>query len=71
MHFYYQKNPNTINQLNYFYSSTFFFFLVPLINKLYYRLLGSKPVERVDISYKIFNFDCLFKQYVTEWAIPT
>jgi L-gulonolactone oxidase len=30
----------------------------------------SRPVERVDDSVKIFNFDCLFPQYVNEWAIP-
>jgi L-gulonolactone oxidase len=30
----------------------------------------SKPIERVDTSVKIFNFDCLFAQYVNEWSIP-
>lgn len=44
--------------------------LVPLINKLYRRLLFSRTQSQFDLSYKVFNFDCLFKQYVTEWAIP-
>jgi L-gulonolactone oxidase len=30
----------------------------------------SKPIERVDDSVKVFNFDCLFSQYVNEWSIP-
>ncbi|XP_059170860.1 L-gulonolactone oxidase-like [Physella acuta] len=50
--------------------STFFPRLVPSINKLYFNLLCSKAVERIDRSDKIFNFNCLFKQYVMEWAIP-
>lgn len=44
--------------------------LVPLINWSYFKLLHSKPDSIVDQSFKIFNFNCLFKQYVTEWAIP-
>jgi len=27
--------------------------------------------EIVDVSHKIFSLNCLFKQHVTEWAIPT
>lgn len=30
----------------------------------------SRPLERVDQSVKVFNFDCLFPQYVNEWSIP-
>ena len=30
----------------------------------------SKPLEKVDQSVKVFNFDCLFPQYVNEWSIP-
>ncbi|KAJ2612356.1 D-arabinono-1,4-lactone oxidase [Coemansia sp. RSA 1365] len=26
--------------------------------------------EWVDDSYRVFNFDCLFPQYVNEWAVP-
>lgn len=49
--------------------STFFTFMVPLINKAYYKFL-SRRKETVDISYKVFNFECLFKQFVFEAAIP-
>lgn len=44
--------------------------LVRHINRFYQWALYSRPVRRVDRSDKIFNFDCLFKQYVTEWTIP-
>lgn len=44
--------------------------LVPYINKLFRRLLFSKTTAQFDLSYNVFNFDCLFKQYVTEWSIP-
>lgn len=44
--------------------------LVPFINWSFFKLLHSQPSSRIDQSFKIFNFDCLFKQYVTEWAIP-
>lgn len=26
--------------------------------------------ERVGVSHKVFNFNCLFKQFTTEWAFP-
>lgn len=44
--------------------------LVPYVNWGFFKLLHSQPSSRVDQSFKVFNFDCLFKQYVTEWAIP-
>lgn len=44
-------------------------FIIPLVNYLYYKLAADRK-EFVDVSYKIFNFDCLFKQYVFECAIP-
>jgi L-gulonolactone oxidase len=44
---------------------------VPTVNRLAFSLLYSKPSERIDVSYKIFNFECLFKQHVNEWSIPT
>ncbi|XP_071482487.1 L-gulonolactone oxidase-like [Diadema antillarum] len=57
--------------LEFFYwLSTFFPPLVAVINKAHFYLFVALPRERVDISYKIFNFDCLFKQLVTDWAIP-
>ncbi|KAF9959674.1 hypothetical protein BGZ72_009030 [Mortierella alpina] len=34
------------------------------------RTTKSRPIERVDDSVKVFNFDCLFPQYVNEWSIP-
>ncbi|XP_073484926.1 L-gulonolactone oxidase-like [Aquarana catesbeiana] len=50
--------------------STFISSLVPPINQFFFWLLFSGRSERVDISYKVFNFDCLFKQHVQDWAIP-
>jgi L-gulonolactone oxidase len=44
--------------------------LVPGINKLFQSLLFEAKKERVDDSVSIFNFDCLFKQFVDEWAVP-
>ena len=45
--------------------------LVPAINRLYYGLQWSgRKGSRVGNSVDIFNFDCLFKQHVSEWAIP-
>ncbi|EJT97178.1 gulonolactone oxidase Lgo1 [Dacryopinax primogenitus] len=32
--------------------------------------LDAKKVVVVDQSWKIFNLDCLFRQYTTEWALP-
>jgi len=52
------------------YLSTFVPSSVPSLNTAYFQLLFSKLNEKVDQSFKVFNFDCLFKQYVTEWAIP-
>eukprot|EP00057_Strongylocentrotus_purpuratus_P008922 XP_011663396.1 PREDICTED: L-gulonolactone oxidase isoform X2 [Strongylocentrotus purpuratus] len=53
-----------------FWVSEFVPSLVPWINRLYFLIFASLPKERVDIGHKVFNFDCLFKQHVTEWAIP-
>ncbi|EDV28833.1 uncharacterized protein TRIADDRAFT_18858, partial [Trichoplax adhaerens] len=50
--------------------SSYFDSLIPWINRTFFGLLFRKPKYRVDDSYKVFNFECLFKQYVTEWAIP-
>lgn len=40
------------------------------VNWAYFKLFHYKPHSRVNQSHKVFNFNCLFKQYVTEWAIP-
>lgn len=50
--------------------STFCDKLVPWINRIAFWLLYSSQKNKVDISHKIFNFECLFKQYVNEWSIP-
>ncbi|XP_046559639.1 L-gulonolactone oxidase-like [Haliotis rubra] len=50
--------------------STFLSCLVPYINRFFYHTLYSSCAEKIDRSDKIFNFNCLFKQYVMEWAIP-
>jgi len=44
--------------------------LVPTINRFYYYALFSEAKSHVDTSFRVFNFDCRFKQYVNEWAIP-
>lgn len=43
--------------------------LVPYINRVYQRLSGVRRVT-VDRSDRVFNFNCLFRQYVMEWAVP-
>nr|XP_054757565.1 L-gulonolactone oxidase-like [Lytechinus pictus] len=50
--------------------SEFYQPLVPWINWLYFLIFSSQPKERVDIGHRVFNFDCLFKQLVTEWNVP-
>ncbi|KAL6073147.1 D-arabinono-1,4-lactone oxidase [Balamuthia mandrillaris] len=44
--------------------------LLQQINSTYSRLLFSKTLEKVDRYDRIFTFDCLFRQYVSEWALP-
>ncbi|KAJ1158225.1 hypothetical protein NDU88_010919 [Pleurodeles waltl] len=50
--------------------STFLPNLVPLINRFFFWLLFATRIERVGLSYKIFNYDCRFKQHVQDWSIP-
>ncbi|KAK4525760.1 hypothetical protein GAYE_SCF16G3669 [Galdieria yellowstonensis] len=52
------------------YLATFAPFMIPFINRLYFRLLFEEKKEKIDQSDKVFNFDCLFRQYVDEWSIP-
>eukprot|EP00871_Galdieria_phlegrea_P004893 jgi/Galph1/5404/GphlegSOOS_G4018.1 len=52
------------------YLSTFVPSLIPFINRLYFRMLFDETKEKVDRSDLVFNFDCLFRQHVDEWAIP-
>ncbi|KAF9909777.1 hypothetical protein EC991_008100 [Linnemannia zychae] len=44
--------------------------LIPTLSRFMFWATQSKPMERVDTSVKVFNFDCLFAQYVNEWSIP-
>ncbi|GAB0185243.1 L-gulonolactone oxidase-like [Grus japonensis] len=50
--------------------STFVPSLVCWINRFFFWLLFSSRVENIAISYKIFNYECRFKQHVQDWAIP-
>ncbi|KAI9285771.1 D-arabinono-1,4-lactone oxidase-domain-containing protein [Umbelopsis sp. AD052] len=44
--------------------------MIPPLTRFFYDKVHSTPTRVVDESYKVFNFDCLFPQYVNEWAIP-
>lgn len=50
--------------------STYIPQLVPWINRAAFWALYSSNKVSLDVSHKIFNFECLFDQYVNEWAIP-
>jgi L-gulonolactone oxidase len=50
--------------------STFAPQITPWINRMWFYLQYSKPTERIDQSFKIFGFECLFRQHVYEWSIP-
>lgn len=53
-----------------FWITTYFPALVPAVNKFAFWFLYSSNNVKLDISYKIFNFECLFDQHVNEWSIP-
>lgn len=44
--------------------------LVPWVTRFFYWLVYSAKVTQVKRSDKAFNFECLFKQHVSDWAIP-
>eukprot|EP01083_Nonionella_stella_P279386 950434_1 len=48
----------------------FFPSIIPWLNRFYRALLFNSRTESVCESFDAFTFDCLFKQYVNEWAIP-
>lgn len=50
--------------------STFVPLILPAINWFCVTMLESQRQEIVDRSDRLFNFDCLFDQYVMEWAFP-
>ena len=52
-----------------FYISLYLPRLVRLINNIYVKLDG-KSLHKIDRCDKLFNFDCLFYQYASEWAVP-
>ncbi|CAF0897961.1 unnamed protein product [Rotaria sordida] len=52
-----------------FYFSLFLPRLVRYINNIYVKLDGISN-HKIDRCDKLFNFDCLFYQYASEWAIP-
>lgn len=52
------------------FTSTFYPNSIPTLNRLSRQVLFRNVHYSEDITYKLFNFDCLFKQYVTEWSIP-
>ncbi|KAI9299126.1 L-gulonolactone/D-arabinono-1,4-lactone oxidase [Neoconidiobolus thromboides FSU 785] len=44
--------------------------IIPWINSYYYQRFFKVIKKEVRLSYRGFNFDCLFQQNVNEWAIP-
>ncbi|KAI9272877.1 D-arabinono-1,4-lactone oxidase-domain-containing protein [Phascolomyces articulosus] len=44
--------------------------VIPSITRFMFDKVHQRPTHVVDESYKVFMFDCLFPQYVNEWAIP-
>lgn len=57
-------------ELLYFFSTFFPTLLVPWINRLYMWFLFSVRETFVAKYYQAFTIECLFKQYVNEWAFP-
>ncbi|KAJ1802747.1 D-arabinono-1,4-lactone oxidase [Coemansia sp. RSA 2598] len=43
---------------------------IPRLAREHFDNRFDRRIEWVDDSYKVFNFDCLFPQYVNEWAVP-
>jgi len=43
---------------------------LPSAARFFFKVLFNRTIHVVDKSYKVFTFDCLFPQYVNEWAIP-
>lgn len=52
------------------YLATYNQHLIPSINRWYVQQMFSQPKQSQGNSVSQFNFDCLFKQQVNEWAIP-
>ncbi|ORX69866.1 L-gulono-gamma-lactone oxidase [Linderina pennispora] len=43
---------------------------IPKLTEEHFSNRFDRRIEWVDDSFKVFNFDCLFPQYVNEWAVP-
>ncbi|SAM02442.1 hypothetical protein [Absidia glauca] len=43
--------------------------VIPALTQFMFDKVHSRPMHVIDDAHKIFNFDCLFPQYVNEWAI--
>ncbi|KAJ1660107.1 D-arabinono-1,4-lactone oxidase [Dispira simplex] len=44
--------------------------LLPDVEQRYWDRHMSQPIRAVDDSFCLFNFDCMFLQYTSEWAVP-
>lgn len=44
--------------------------IIPVASKVYFNWFAMTPKNEVKKSYDAFNFDCLFSQHVSEWAVP-
>lgn len=52
------------------YLSMWFPSWVPWLNSLFLSAIFAPRRERVDVSYRVFNYECRFRQHVNEWSIP-
>ncbi|KAJ2866099.1 D-arabinono-1,4-lactone oxidase [Coemansia erecta] len=43
---------------------------IPRLAEEHFRKRFDRRIEWIDDSHRVFNFDCLFPQYVNEWAVP-
>uniref|UniRef100_A0A8D0H0K0 D-arabinono-1,4-lactone oxidase C-terminal domain-containing protein n=1 Tax=Sphenodon punctatus TaxID=8508 RepID=A0A8D0H0K0_SPHPU len=50
--------------------STFLPAMAHWLNRFFFWLLFTAKVENVNLSYKIFSYECRFRQHVQDWAIP-
>ncbi|KAJ1964501.1 D-arabinono-1,4-lactone oxidase [Dispira parvispora] len=44
--------------------------LLPEVEQQYWDRHMAQPIRAVDDSFRLFNFDCMFLQYTSEWAVP-
>uniref|UniRef100_H2ZBD3 L-gulonolactone oxidase n=1 Tax=Ciona savignyi TaxID=51511 RepID=H2ZBD3_CIOSA len=50
--------------------ATFIPSITPFLTSIFFKICYSGFSESIERSDKVFNINCLFKQYVTEWAVP-